>query len=142
MTGVGFFVPGKPRGKGRPRFDRKGHAYTDDATRAYEVEIRSAYLNQPVRFYAAKGQAVKVSLTICMPVPVSWPKKRQEAALLGCELPQVKPDADNVVKVVLDALNGFTWDDDTQVTEIAACKLYVQRGSEGVMVLVEEVGKS
>ena len=34
-----FIVPGEPRGKGRPRFTRRGFAYTDTATRDYETLI-------------------------------------------------------------------------------------------------------
>lgn len=40
---VDFTVPGEPRGKGRPRFSKSGHTYTDSETRAYENKI-IAYL--------------------------------------------------------------------------------------------------
>lgn len=41
--GLIFEVPGEPRGKGRPRFTKDGHAYTDSETRAYEKKIMAYY---------------------------------------------------------------------------------------------------
>ena len=40
---VCFTVPGKPQGKGRPRFTRSGHTYTPDRTAAYEERVKLAY---------------------------------------------------------------------------------------------------
>lgn len=34
----------------------------------------------------------------------------------------VRPDADNVAKLVLDALNGAAWEDDTQVVSLSVVK--------------------
>lgn len=60
MSCMTFFVPGRPRGKGRPRFTRTGHAYTDEATRDYEAHIRWHYKSQPhaVRFDAGTATYV------------------------------------------------------------------------------------
>jgi Holliday junction resolvase RusA-like endonuclease len=38
--------------------------------------------------------------------------------------PQVKPDLDNVMKAVLDALNGVVYADDSQVINLVATKRY------------------
>ena len=38
--------------------------------------------------------------------------------------PTVKPDADNVVKSVLDALNKLIYKDDSQVTDLLVHKYY------------------
>jgi Holliday junction resolvase RusA-like endonuclease len=38
--------------------------------------------------------------------------------------PNVKPDLDNVVKAVLDALNGVVYLDDAQVVNLVATKRY------------------
>lgn len=38
-----FVVPGKPQGKGRPRFTRSGHTYTPDSTAEYEERVKLAY---------------------------------------------------------------------------------------------------
>ena len=40
-----------------------------------------------------------------------------------------KPDADNVAKSVLDALNGVAWLDDAQVTHLSVRKLERRRAT-------------
>lgn len=57
-----------------------------------------------------------------MPIPSSLSKKRAEA--LEGELHYKRPDIDNLVKFVLDAINGVIWKDDAQVTELYAQKRY------------------
>lgn len=42
----------------------------------------------------------------------------------GSVRPTKKPDVDNIVKIVLDALNGLAWHDDAQVTFLAVSKEY------------------
>ena len=38
-----FTVEGKPVGKARPRFTRKGFAYTPEKTVRYEAAVRAAF---------------------------------------------------------------------------------------------------
>lgn len=47
-----------------------------------------------------------------------------------------KPDIDNLIKFVLDALNKVFWKDDSQVVFVCAEKLYNDR--EGIRILIEE----
>jgi Holliday junction resolvase RusA-like endonuclease len=77
---------------------------------------------------------VALSLIVLHPIPKSWSKRRQEAALAGTERPTTKPDADNVAKVVADACNGVVWVDDAQVVELSVSKRY--SSTPGVMVEV------
>ena len=42
----------------------------------------------------------------------------------GTILPSRKPDIDNVLKVVLDALNGVAYKDDSRVVAVTARKIY------------------
>ena len=68
-------VEGEPRGKGRPRFMRNGHTYTDSKTKAYEKLIREEFRKQCPGVYFEKG--VRVSLYIrCLYFP------RQAAAVV------------------------------------------------------------
>ena len=50
--------------------------------------------------------------------------------------PTKKPDIDNVVKIVLDAMNKFAFKDDTQITKIEVEKLYA--AEEKLYVKIEE----
>ena len=63
-------------------------------------------------------------------------KKRRLDMLEGKELPLKKPDMDNIVKVVADALNGVAYHDDTQIALIVAKKAY--SAIEGLDISIEE----
>ena len=45
--------------------------------------------------------------------------------LQGNISPTKKPDADNVIKIVLDAMNKFAFKDDTQVTKLDIEKKWI-----------------
>ena len=44
--GQHFIIEGTPHGKGRPRFTKGGHTYTDRKTADYEQQVREAYVTQ------------------------------------------------------------------------------------------------
>lgn len=105
------------RGKGRPRFVRAtGRAYTPDKTAEAMAAIRAAWTDTTDE-RAPRGTPVSVTIMTTRPLPKSRPKKVKR------EADTVKPDADNIAKCVLDALNGVAWDDDTQVTRLSVLKL-------------------
>lgn len=114
-------IPGKPRGKGRPRTSR-GVIYTPPKTREYEQFIQQMYMLQ------AKGQRVdgpfSVSVRAYYPIPKSASKAKRARMLSGETRPVVKPDLDNVVKIVTDALNGLAYLDDNRMVEVQAEKFY------------------
>ena len=56
--------------------------------------------------------------------------------LEGREFPLKKPDADNIIKVVQDALNGVAYHDDKQVMYVTAKKVY--SAIEGLDITVGE----
>lgn len=139
MIQVQYSVPGEPRGKGRPRFAKRGNfvkTYTDAKTASYEDQIR---------FYALKAMgdskviegAVRVFVSIRMAVPKSYSNKRREACLNGSDKPLKKPDWDNVAKSICDAMNGVIYVDDTQIVEAHVTKQYAAQSE--VIVLVQEV---
>lgn len=119
-----FVVLGAPQGKARPRFSRKsGTVYTPKKTANYEKKIAAEYQRNGGPCFPA-GTYVRVHVKAVFPIPQSWSKvKRQEAAndLLR---PDKKPDIDNILKVVLDALNGVAYEDDKQVVCISCQKVY------------------
>ena len=123
-----------PKGKGRPRFTRSGHAYTPERTRDYESALRTVWILQ-CGTKPFEGP-VTVSCEFCFPVPASWPKKRKANALNGGEMVK-KPDCDNLIKAVLDALNGIAYTDDSQVQAVAASKRYADRAAIRVWVTEE-----
>jgi Holliday junction resolvase RusA-like endonuclease len=132
MDSVTFFIPGKPRGKGRPRFSG-GRAYTDEQTREYEERIAWNYRRIAGKFRFPDDVFLRVRVQQQMPVPQSASKARKTEMLEGRTFPPAKPDLDNVVKAVLDGLNGVAYKDDSRVVGIHSVKIY----SDNPGVLVE-----
>ncbi|MDR1647770.1 MAG: RusA family crossover junction endodeoxyribonuclease, partial [Zoogloeaceae bacterium] len=60
--------------------------------------------------------------------PASWSKKKRGAALGNPRaiLPAKRPDLDNVVKSVCDAMNGVVFRDDAQIVRLTAEKIYAE----------------
>lgn len=105
---VFFAIPGTAHGKGRPRFTKSGHAYTDSKTASFEGVVRrmASDAMKASGHEMAQGQAVRVEMVVEVPCPVSYSAKKRKAALAG-ELPPFKPDVDNIAKSILDAMNGI-----------------------------------
>lgn len=123
---IQIVLAGEPRGKGRPRFVRStGHAFTPAATRKYESALRYA-AQAAMQGLAPLEGPLCVTVVAVFPVPASWSAKKRTAAL-ACEIwPIVKPDADNLIKV-LDALNEIVFRDDKQVIDARVVKRYGDR---------------
>jgi len=121
-------IPGPPRGKGRPRFTRTGHPYTPAETRTYEKEIGLRYKEAARQEHQGPAEymegPVAVKIVACFPIPKRATKKEREAINRGQLSPTKKPDVDNVVKAVLDGLNGVAFRDDAQVCVLNVIKLY------------------
>lgn len=124
---VSFVVPGEPRGKARARVVRTGHAYTPRETLLAENEIKHYARAAGVKILEG---AVYLQVDAHYVVPRSWPKKKAGAARWKTS----KPDVDNIVKLVKDALNGVAWDDDAQVAVVHACKQYSTSASLNIRI--------
>ena len=122
-----FEVLGAPQGKRRPRFTTvNGYARTydheDDLYYANAVVV--AFKEARPDGYDLYEKPLKMRITALHSVPKSFSKKKTAQALQGEIFPMKKPDADNVAKLVCDALNGIAYRDDTQVIELVVVKRY------------------
>ena len=135
MKEIEFVVYGRPKGKGRPRFTMDGHAYTPQTTRMYEKEIRQAFREAGGTSFGTVPVAVEV--VAYYPIPKSARKSDKEAMAAGLVVPMVKPDIDNVLKAILDGIqgDGGAFHDDVQVVSIRAEKRYDRIGAEGAVVV-------
>lgn len=125
-----FEVPGPPRAKGRHRsmirYTTDGkpfiHNYPDPDTQVYELRIgyaaRAAMRSKPL----SEGP-VAVLVHAFMPIPRSWPMRKQLDARNGALLPVTKPDWDNFGKIT-DALKDIVWKDDAPVCDGRVIKRY------------------
>lgn len=127
MSEVFFVVPGTPVGKGRPKVSTRGgkfaRMYTPEKTASYEGLVAMA-ARQAMAGRDLISGPVDVELTILLPIPASWSKKKQAAALAGQVYPTKKPDIDNVEKAIFDGLNNVVWRDDVQVCDVIKRKRY------------------
>lgn len=108
-------------GKGRPRFSRYGSTYTPAKTKNFEKLIANEYIKQSNNYIFDKVP-IKVSVIIEKNIPKSATKKHR-AELLSQKWNITKPDIDNCLKSILDALNGIAYQDDNQVSSISAYKI-------------------
>ena len=119
-----FIVEGEPQGKARPRFSRRsGTVYTPAKTAKYEKKIRQAFLDAGGKMIPEGSYAI-VIMNAYFEIPKSYAKGKRLACERNINRPDKKPDIDNVLKVVLDALNKVAYEDDKQVTEVICRKWY------------------
>ena len=115
------------KGKARPRFSN-GRAYSPKPTKIAEMAIRNMYrdacIEQHGRLITAPADVpVYVYIATFRSVNAGFRKRD------GDSHPDVqKPDADNVAKLVLDALNGIAYEDDAQVNDMHVTKAMRHRG--------------
>lgn len=123
---IQFSVPGLPIAKGRAKVSTFGghvRMITPDKTVRYESTV-ALFARQAMGDRSQFDCAVLLSLVLHMPVPLSWSKKKQAAALLGQVWPTSKPDCSNVLKAIEDAMNGIVYRDDSQIVVLSVRKVY------------------
>lgn len=119
---ITFTISGAPRGKGRPRYTGRGgfpRTYTDAKTKAYERQVQEAYKRAGGPRYSGP---VAVEITAIFEPPSSISQKKR-AKMMGTYCGK-KPDLDNIIKAILDGLNGTAYEDDRQVTAVTAQKVF------------------
>lgn len=119
-----FEVLGDIKGKARPRVNTyTGNAYTPTNTKDYENLIKQYFKIKYPRYEPLEGR-VFVKITAYFKVAKSTSKKEKQLIEKGALSPTKKPDIDNIVKIVLDALNKMAFKDDNQITKLEVEKLY------------------
>lgn len=128
---IQFFIPGPPRGKGRPRFVKAtGRTYTDDKTASYENLVKVMAL-KAMGFRQLMEGPLSLEIQVTKTIPASWSKKRIAEAYWATG----KPDADNTAKSIADAMNKIVYEDDAQIAKLTVVKRF--GAVEGVDVTVD-----
>lgn len=125
---VSITVPGEPVAQGRPRFAHRGGfatAYDPPKSAKYkntiQKELQPLILNKD--FTPFDGPC-SLELRIYRSIPKSFSRQKRFEAVIGEIRPTTRPDTDNYIKGILDALNGIVVKDDSQIVNIVAQKFY------------------
>ena len=141
---IRFYVPSKPQGKARARtFYNKSlgrmQSMTPDKTVLYENNIIHSFIKSAGEERELLQGPVQICIAAYYPVPKSTARKVREQIGEGKILPTKKPDADNIAKVVCDALNQIAYGDDAQIVRLIVTKHFEDK--ENPVGLVVEVGE-
>ena len=118
-----FIVPGKPFGKQRPRHMRNGHTYTPKETIEYENLVKLFY-SQSEHPKEPTDKPIQMVIQADFPIPTSWSKKKKREAEEYQPFCCTKPDSDNIIKGLSDALLGIAYKDDSQIVTLHCEKFY------------------
>jgi Holliday junction resolvase RusA-like endonuclease len=132
MHQIEIYIPGKAVAQSRPRFARRGnHVATYDAapSRDYKSWVKHCALEvmkQKAMQIIPRDIPLHIVLTVSVARPKSIPKSRL--------LPVVKPDLDNFLKTVQDALEGIVYQADQQIVSVRAVKKYADADAVEVRI--------
>lgn len=130
-----FEIIGEPVGKMRPRATNKGgyvRMYTPTETVNYESFVKLSFVNAfPEHVLITKPIVMKI--WVYKRIADSIPAKKRELMLSGDLQVETKPDLDNIIKTICDALNNVAYVDDRLIVGLFATKQY----SEVSKVVVE-----
>lgn len=119
-----FEVLGKIRGKARPKVNTYTlKAYTPQETKDYEELIQQYFVIKYPKYVPIETR-VSVKIIACFSIPKNTSKKNAGLMLENTISPTKKPDIDNIVKIILDALNKMAFKDDNQITKLEVEKIY------------------
>ncbi len=136
---IKFRVPGPPKGKQRPRICRingRSVTYTPKQTIEYEKLVKASY-NAVSKVKFQKDEPLEISILALFSIPQHANKKLKKSMLVGDILPTKKPDSDNIVKIILDALNGVAYQDDSQICKVYFAKIYAK--TPEIRVLIKNI---
>lgn len=129
---ISFVVPGAPMPLQRARITTRGKF-----ARMYDTE-KNTDNKLHVAMIAAKAMGkqslIEDAVEVNLWVYIEKPKSKQRKNSDPYPMPTAKPDLDNCVKLIFDALNGIAWVDDKQVCTLTCGKRWAdERGARTVV---------
>ena len=134
MSEISFFIPGTPVAQSRPRFARRWNfVATYDAAPAkdYKSWVRSCAVDK-MKEMDLQPFHRDIPLSIRVEIGLSRPKSKPKRYVM----PTSKPDCDNVLKGIQDALESICYQADQQIVSTFVQKRYVD--VPGVSVIIWE----
>lgn len=121
-----FVILGTPQGKARARTLKNGHSYTPDNTVLYENHVKQSFIASKDNETYFDDEPLMVCINAYFEIPKSITKKNLKLIREGKLFPTKKPDADNIGKVICDALNKVAYSDDKQIISLNVAKFYTE----------------
>ena len=121
----------EPVAQGRPRFSSFGkhmRAYDPPKSMYFKEQIKLMARKMLPEGYEPISEPVRVFMTFYRPLPKTLTKLNIQAHEQGKLYPRTRPDVDNYVKGLLDALSGIVYTDDNIIIQITADKKYADVG--------------
>jgi len=128
---ISLTIPGNPVGKQRARVCRTGHAFTPAKTVNYEALVKQTFAAKYPDFVPMPGPVRMILSIYLMPSKEMQRKIKKSIARI---YPIIKPDTDNIIKIMADALSGLAFVNDKQIISVYAEKKYSQRPCVEVIV--------
>jgi len=125
-------IPGQPVAKGRPRVCKWG-TYTPEKTVNYETLVKELYIFN--KLPKLSGQ-LRMEIKAYFGIPKSASALKRIMMSTGQIRPVKRPDLDNLIKIIADALNTIAYDDDSQIITVTADKYY--SAAPRVEITIEE----
>ena len=107
----------------------KVRSYTPDKTKDYEDYLKTIFSQYKGKMF---DPHIPIKLTV-----VFW-RTRNKWCLKREVMPVRRPDTDNLVKSVLDSMNGILVPDDAAICTIVASKRWSENGHGSIELLLEE----
>lgn len=133
---ISFFVPGKPIPQARPRVTRGGQRTYDPKRSADAKKVAAGYALE-ARVKAGAALIEDGPVTVTLEARFAYPKSTRKSARIDRAPLTGKPDVENIAKLLLDAMTGIIYRDDSQVWSLHASKFRViDPEEEGIYVEV------
>lgn len=141
LNEISLWVAGKPRGKDRPRFSRKtGRTFTTKETVNAEAQIVQVWREAGEPRLPDGPVALDLLIQVERPRGHFNTKGDLNAEGLRYQYPfKAKPDVDNALKLVMDALNGRAYSDDVRVVGASVQRAW--SGRAGIRVTLNQIGE-
>lgn len=128
-SAFGFFIPGKARGQGRPRADRRagGHMHSDRRTENASANVQAVWREAGCPRLSPGPFILKILVFRERPKG-HYRADGKTLTKAGEEgfVPTSKPDLSNVAKLVEDALtDAGAWEDDRFIVDLQVRRTYV-----------------
>jgi Holliday junction resolvase len=116
-----------PVAKQRPRYAKNGIFYTPKETKTFEKEIKE----HCKKFLNLNRLRCLLNAIFILCSKKSQTVKRHHHT--------VRPDIDNLLKSVLDGMNGIIYEDDCQIVILNAIKKYIDEGESRIYIEIQDL---